>query len=775
MRNNYPAELGLPIVLAEIREHSLCAYGASALNNISVLDGLDAVNSRLDSIDSVIREWDKVAKLEKCQVNIDKQVSKLTSGMSLDVFELLDVGEVLLFSQELRKIFATEDYAGMEIGSLAADIADYEGFCKKLSQIINPDGTISSNASDKLYKIRQDKQNLSRQINALFAKYFQNKDYDEYFIEKAPVIREGRLALAVKATYKRVIKGMLVDVSDSGDTVYIEPFDIVDANNNLRELDIAEKVEIDNILRDLSTLLRNNVDEIKQIIGAIGDIDRVIAIASYCRSKDMTRPLFSDRIVLYELKNPLIENAYPLTFKWEQDKPVLIISGANTSGKTALIKSVGLTCLMGAMGMYIPAGFDSQIMYIKNVFVDIGDSQDIEHGLSSFSGHVKNLNNIVENVDEDSLVLLDEIGSSTDPQEGAALGIAYIEQISRKGRVIATTHLLPLKTYAIEHFSTGAMYHRDNKYIYEHNSISSSNAISIAKELGTKSPIIERAASLIDEKYVDIENVYRYLEEEKHRLSEKNSELDNIISENEAVQVKLDSEMSALKLSKKKILDEYREKLKSDIEAIKDNLKNKLGGKVNAREYAAVMSELNQDIARIEGQPEETKKVPPKKTIIQEKEAAEKLTVGSKCYYHAMEKEGVIQSISDGKAVVLFGIIKMSIPLSELSPSIEESAEKKEKTKYRSDFVRVSQDMSGVGLTLDIRGYRALDGVDAVEQYLDKVSQIGYKEVTILHGKGTGQLKKAVQDYLKKSPYVKKYREGKIGEGDAGITVVEVK
>jgi DNA mismatch repair protein MutS2 len=151
------------------------------------------------------------------------------------------------------------------------------------------------------------------------------------------------------------------------------------------------------------------------------------------------------------------------------------------------------------------------------------------------------------------------------------------------------------------------------------------------------------------------------------------------------------------------------------------------------------------------------------------------LTVGSKCYYHAMEKEGVIQSISDSKAVVLFGVIKMTVPLSELSPSIDDSEEKKEKTKFKSDFVRVNQDLSGIGFTLDIRGYRALDGVDAVEQYLDKVSQIGYKEVTILHGKGTGQLKKAVQDYLKTSPYVKKYREGKIGEGDAGITVVEVK
>ena len=771
--NNCPPEIGLGVVLDHIAPHCVSAYGKDGLGTITILENMDDISRRLDSIDAIISDMDSISGIEKCFVSIDTQKQKLASGVSLDVFELLYIGEFLIFSQEIKKLFSNENYANTEIRSLADDISDYGGFCRRLSEIINPDGSISSNASETLYKIRQEKNKLNKQVQEIFSKYFKNREYEEYFVEKAPVIRENRLTLAIKASYKRNVKGLLVDISDSGDTVYIEPFDVVEANNNLRELEIAEKTEIDNILRDLTATLRNSLDDIRTIADTIAKIDRLIAIAVYCSEKGMNRPAFGDTIVLYGLRNPLLDNPFPVNFKWDRNN-VLIISGANTGGKTALLKSVGLSCIMAAMGLYIPAEEGSGIIHIKKLFVDIGDMQDIQEGLSSFSGHVRNLNNIVANADEESLVLMDEIGSSTDPQEGAALAIAYIEQISSRARIIATTHLLPLKTYAIEHFATGAMYHKDDKYIYEYNSISSSNAINIAKELGTDKNIIERAASLIDEKYVDIENVYRYLEEEKAKLARKSRELDDSINKSEEARNKLNAELSTIKMSKQKVIAEYRDKLKADIEEIKSSLKNKLSGKISTKDYAQAMSELNRDLEKFDDEIKPAKKEEKAAKPMPAKEKFEPV-IGAKCYYHAMEKEGVLQSISDNKAVVLFGVIKMTVPISDLSPSIEESEEKKEKTKFKSDFIRVNQDLSGIGFTLDIRGYRALDGVDAVEQYLDKVSQIGYKEVTILHGKGTGQLKKAVQDYLKTSPYVKKYREGKIGEGDAGITVVEVK
>ncbi len=717
--------------------------------------------------------------------DVEDELKRANAGGTLNNAELLRIASNLKGARILKNSIQS---VGSDKISLLSEIAGRiyvnSEFEKEITDKIIYQDEIADTASPKLYSIRKSIRDLNAKIRDKLNSYMRGT-FSKYLQEGVVTMRQDRYVIPVKSEYRSFVKGFIHDQSSSGSTVFIEPEHVMELNNDLKRATFDEAEEIHKILADLSYRVTFMADAIKYNAENISEIDSFYARAIYSFKNKCTKPTLNDKGVIDIIngRHPLIdiEKVVPVSVKLGEKYNYLVISGPNTGGKTVTLKLTGLFSLMAMSGLFIPAISGSAISVFDKVYCDIGDEQSIENDLSTFSSHIKNIKEIIENVDDKTLVLIDEIGAGTDPEEGSALALAVIKRlVERNSFGIITTHYSKLKEFAtITNRVENASMEFDSRTlrpVYKLNIgiPGSSNAIDIAKILGIDSEVIENALKLLSDKQVSFENVLKKAEdsrresenlkleleklrnEAKEKVELINQEKDKIVAERERI-------YSNARLETKRIVADKLEEAEEIIDELKKILKR--AGLESKEVFRA--GELKNRLKNSkyleydENQPFELK------------QATEKdLKIGNRVYVKSLGCYGKIISLkSKGKeAEVLIGNIKSVIKISDIFNS-EEQVEKIEGVKVFKNTSGVKEQKSEVNIV----GENSLDAIDIVRNFIDSAVVNNFSEIKIVHGVGEGILIKAIKEYLKTDKNVDSYRRGNYGEGGMGVTIVTLK
>lgn len=646
-----------------------------------------------------------------------------------------------------------------------------------INKSIDNNKEIKDEASLDLRDIRLRKKTLTMNIKRKFDELFEMPQFSKVFQEKIITNRDGRSVVPVKADFKGQIKGIEHDRSSSGQTVFIEPLSIVALNNKMREFETKEKEEIKKILMRITENIRNNREEIDMIGESIMYLDILNAKANYGIDTNSIIPNINngEKLILVGARHPFIpeDKVVPLTFEIGKDYNTLLITGPNTGGKTVALKTAGLLTLMALSGIPIPADPHTSVGFFNGVYADIGDEQSIEQSLSSFSAHLKNIQDILDDVTKSSLVLLDELGSGTDPTEGSAFAMAVIDYLKdKKCKSIITTHYSEVKAhgYNEEGIETASMEFDVNTLSPTYKLLigipGESNALTIAERLGVSEVVIEKARSYISDENKKIEKMIV-------NIKEKADELD-----------KMKEKVQALKIQAQTDRDEYMEKLRT-LEKEKDEILKEAYEKADTmmRDMQAKAVALVEKIQKEDNKKEDVKKVQKslnmlrsalkddkKKNVADKPKVARKIDYkkGDKVFVNSLNQFAIVININMNKETVRVqaGILKLEVSMDDIKVVKEER-----KKEYR----QVSVNRSSVRNEIDLRGKMVEEAIFELETYLDRAVMNSYTEVYVIHGKGTGALRKGILEYLKDCRYVKEYRTGGHGEGGLGCTVVTLK
>ena len=653
---------------------------------------------------------------------------------------------------------------------------------REIERIIVDEETIADDASRILFNIRKsirDKEDEARAKLQSMVKS-DNMNLQDGFI----TMRDGRYVVPVKAGARSKVPGIAHDVSSSGQTIYIEPMAIVEINNKIRDLEIEELEEIRRILKDLSEMVFMYHEEIENNQYYLVDLDFTFAKAKYALDKGYNKPLINDKkiIDIKNAKHPLLKGeVVPIDIRIGESYKALVITGPNTGGKTVSLKTLGLTIMMAQSGLFIPADDFSKISIFNDIYTDIGDNQSIEQSLSTFSASMKNIVHILENADEDSLVLFDELGNGTDPTEGAALAMAIIDTlVKRESLIVSTTHYSELKLYAM---STEGVQNANVEFDIETLSPTykltigrpgKSNAFEISKRLGLENDILRIAATYLSEENKDFEDIIASIEEDKSKLEaeikEANKEklryqklIDDFNRDFDKQKQKALKEVEEAKLEARRILEDAKNESKDMLRLAK----SKSGAQTS--DIDRVYTQINEKYKDISSQYEnkERKKIRSNEDL--------QLKLGETVRVISMNDLATVQTLPDnkGELIVQMGILKFNIHVSDIEKTDEDIQKEKSKTSYRklikdASLMNASQD-------IDLRGLNVEEARIEIDRFFDTSSLIGMKKVYLIHGKGTGALRTGILEYLRKSNYVKEYRIGNHDEGGAGVTVVTLK
>ena len=647
-----------------------------------------------------------------------------------------------------------------------------------INKTIDKDKNIQDEASLDLRDLRLQKKLLSANIKRKFEDIFSNDNYSKAIQEKIVTIRDGRRVIPVKMDFKGLIKGIEHDRSSSGQTVFIEPLSIVSLNNKMRELEAREREEIRKILLKITDQIRMNIDDIKNIGNAVLELDILNGKAKYAIENNCVIPEINGReqLNIIEGRHPFIEKdkVVPLTFEIGRKYNTLLITGPNTGGKTVALKVAGLLTLMALAGIPIPAKETSSIGFFDGVYADIGDEQSIEQSLSSFSAHLKNVQEILTSVTRNSLVLLDELGSGTDPVEGAAFAMAVIDYLKdRKVKSMITTHYSEVKAYGYneDEIETASMEFNSDTLSPTYKLLigipGESNALTIAKRLGVSSEVIDRAKTYISDENKKVEKMIANIKDKAVELEVMQVEVNRLKEKAKKDKEEYEEKLRILETEKNNILKEAYEKadkMMKDMQNKAAALVKKLQSEENKKEdMKNVQKSLNMLRTNISKE---------KKQNIEEKPKMKRkidIKVGEKVLVLSLKQYADVLSINENKetAFIQAGILKLEVPLDDLKKIVE-----KKKKNYRAATV---SKRTTVKPKIDLRGKTVEEAIYELESYFDSAILDGYKEVQVVHGNGTGALRTGVVDYLKTSRYVKNFRFGGQGEGGVGCSVVTLK
>ena len=716
--------------------------------------------------------------------DVREGIQRAKKGGCLNPAQLLYIGNMLRCTSRIQEYLTRkeEEESFPKLEDLAYILTPIKNLENEIENAIVSEEEISDRASSTLHNIRRSlkekNSSVRDKINSIVrsnAKYLQDAIY---------TMRGDRYVLPVKAEYKGAVPGLVHDQSSTGATLFIEPMSLVNLNNEIKELKLKEQAEIERILWALSKKVKDNSDVCSSNMKILLQIDFIFAKGKYASSIDGMMPKVNEdgSFNLVGAKHPLIDRdkVVPSDIYLGKNFSVLMVTGPNTGGKTVTIKTVGLLHLMGMSGLLIPTRDDSSISFYREVFADIGDEQSIEQSLSTFSSHLTNIVGIMREADRDSLVLFDELGAGTDPTEGAALATAIIETLKERGtKIIGTTHYSELKGYALKtHGVENASVEFDVETLRPTYRLligvpGKSNAFEISRRLGLDDFVIEKAKGFVSEENMQFEDLIRDLQEKSIIANRDAREAERIKIETEKIKRTYEEKLKRLETTRDKAYNEARREAKEIISAAKDE----------ADEILKAMRELEKlgisggGRKRLE---EERKKLKDsledrEKALIKERENAgeviEKVTLGMEAFLPSLNQKVIIISMPDNKGEVQVeaGIMKISVKLKDLR-----KAEKTKEEKVRKKR-EVKLNLRSVESRLDLRGLDAEEACYRTDKYLDEAYMANLGEVTIVHGKGTGILRKAINDMLKRHPHVKSYRLGAYGEGGDGVTMVELK
>ncbi|MCI5900912.1 MAG: endonuclease MutS2 [Blautia sp.] len=723
--------------------------------------------------------------------DIRGSLKRLEIGGALGIMELLSIC-ALLENVSRVKAYSRSDRSDTVPDSLDGMFSSLEPLTPLSSEIrrcILSEDEISDDASSGLRQVRRNMKIINDRIHTQLSSLV-NGSSRTYLQDSVITMRNGRYCVPVKAEYKGQVPGMIHDQSSTGSTLFIEPMSIVRLNNDMRELEIQEQKEIEAVLASLSEQAALEKDSIRSDMEIMVQLDFIFARASLAMDMNASEPVFNEegRIRLNKARHPLIDpkKVVPIDIRLGKEFDLLVVTGPNTGGKTVSLKTVGLLTLMGQSGLHIPAGDRSELSVFHEVFADIGDEQSIEQSLSTFSSHMTNVVSFLREADENSLVLFDELGAGTDPTEGAALAISILSHLHERGiRTMATTHYSELKVYAL---STPGVENACCEFDVETlrptyrlliGVPGKSNAFAISSKLGLPDYIIERAKEQISEQDESFEDVLTTLENNRVIIENERAEAERYKKEIQALKAQLENKQEKLDAQKERILKQANEEAHAVLREAKEYADQtmKLFHKFQKDhvDLAAVEKErqnlrkrMDQAGSKISMQTEVKK---PKKEL-----TAKDVKPGDAVKVLSLNLKGTISSRPDsrGNLFVQTGIIRSKVHISDLELIDEPVITTAAMQKTGAGKIRMSKSAS-ISTEINLLGKTVDEAIAELDKYLDDAYLSHMKSVRIVHGKGTGALRKGVHNYLRRQKYVESFRLGEFGEGDAGVTIVEFK
>lgn len=705
-------------------------------------------------------------------------------GGVLSAAELMETSSTIragrIFRHFIEAVIQDEELDIPHFLAIKNDMPIATGLEHEINSAIDENGRVLDSASTSLRTVRQSLRIQEGRVREKLESFTRGKNAATMLSDSIVTIRNDRLVIPVKSEYRSHYGGVIHDSSASGQTLFIEPDAVVQANNEIRTLKSKEKEEIDKILRELSGRVQEYAHELFLLVDQLVAVDVILAKAKYGQVNRCTKPKVNNKgyLKLTKARHPLlpIEEAVANTIEFGKDITTIVITGPNTGGKTVTLKTVGLCTLMAQAGLPIPVLDGSEIAVFGSVFADIGDEQSIEQSLSTFSSHMVNIVDILKKFDHDSLIIFDELGSGTDPQEGAALAISILDEVHGTGaRVMATTHYPELKAYSYNRVgvaNASVEFNVDTlspTYRLLIGVPGRSNAFEISKRLGLNDHLIKRAKSFTGTDRGEVDSMIASLESSRVQ-SEKDAERTHeVLLESEALQKELTDKLTENENMKEKVEEKAKAKAKKIVEDARRETEEIIS-ELHALRMTAGASVKEHEIIEARKRLENASPKEAKKKALKAKAAPRPLQVGDEVKVLSYGQKGTLMDkVSDTEWVVQIGILKMKLEESGL----EYVKPEKEKKMVASTAIRGRTE--SIKLELDLRGERYEDAIRLTEKYLDDALLSNYHQVSIIHGKGTGALRQGIQQYLKKHSRVKNYRFGDAGEGGTGVTVVELK
>ncbi|GAA0355833.1 endonuclease MutS2 [Bacillus horti] len=716
--------------------------------------------------------------------DIRATIKRAKIGGMLNASELIDTASTLYGGRQLKNfIEGLEEIELPRLKGYASLISSLRPLEQKIHSCIDQHGDVLDSASPALRHVRSQIRTFEARSKEKLEQMTRSSSVQKMLQDTIITIRNGRYCIPVKPEYRTHFGGIVHDQSASGATLFIEPDAVVAINNQLREARLKEEKEIEKILLELSAAVAEEVTALGQNVTQLIELDFAFAKAFYAGQLKAVQPKLNQKgyFHLKRARHPLIpiEHIVPITFELGEEYTSLIITGPNTGGKTVTLKTLGLLTLMACSGLAVPAEEGTEIAVVSSIYADIGDEQSIEQSLSTFSSHMTNIVSILKEMDSGSLILFDELGAGTDPTEGAALAMSILDDVHQRGaRVVATTHYSELKAYA---YSKDEVMNASVEFDVETlrptyrllvGVPGRSNAFSIAKRLGLSDYIIDLAKGQIGEDDTRVEAMIASLEENQKLAEKDRLEAELLKKEIASLRAKLQKQQEQIEREKEKRVEEaeseaqlYFAKAMQDADDVINELRDMAKKQEVIKEHVLIEAKK-----KLEGLRESKVKVQNTSQTKRKTATKQKLSVGDEVFVHKFGQKGhIVEKISEREYQVQIGIMKMKVEQDQMEKI------QREETPKVSPKATVKTNNDTTKLELDVRGQTTDEAMINVDRYLDQVLLSGYHQVYVIHGKGTGQLRKGIQDYLRKHRAVKQIRLGGAGEGGSGVTVVELK
>ena len=778
-------------IIEKLTDHATSPMGKDMCRKLLPTADLGEIcQNQMETSDALSRIYAKGSLSFSGLRDIRDSLLRLKVGSSLSVTELMHIASLLETALRAKSYSRreTDDMNTDSLDSLFNAIEPLSPVCREIRRCILSEEEIADNASPGLKHVRRSIKLTNERIHSQLNSMVNSSSVSSMLQDNLITMRGGRYCLPVKAEYRSQIQGMIHDQSSSGSTLFIEPMAVVKLNNDLRELAAKEKEEIEKILAELSNQCAEYQEELSTDISVMAHLDFVFAKANLSRSYNGSEPLFNENgyINIKKGRHPLLDKkkVVPIDISVGKDYRLLIVTGPNTGGKTVSLKTVGLLTLMGQAGLHIPAFDHSELAVYEDVFADIGDEQSIEQSLSTFSSHMTNIVSIIDKSNYRSLVLLDELCAGTDPTEGAALAMAILKNFLRRNvTTMATTHYSELKVFAL---STEGACNASCEFNVETLSPTyrlligipgKSNAFAISSKLGLPDYMIDEAKKFIDANDQSFEDLIADLETSRSTIEKERLEIEQYKAEVAGLKQKLETKQDNLSKQKERILREANEQARKILQDAKDYADqtirdmNKLAAantgnmKELEKKRSAVRDKLSKTDERLALKKDQAKKNRP-----------EDFHPGDSVRVLSMNIKGTItgKPNSKGQVAVQMGILKSMVSLTDLELLDEEVIKAPTLKKTGAGKIKMSKSAS-ISTSLNIIGKTVDEAMPELDKYLDDAYLAHLNQVTIIHGRGTGKLRTAVHNKLKKCRYVKSYRLGAFGEGETGVTIVDFK
>ncbi|GHH97238.1 endonuclease MutS2 [Neobacillus kokaensis] len=773
-------------VREQLLEHAASPLGKEKITNL-------VPSTDFTEVVKLQAETDEAATVFRIKGNIPlsgihdirPHIKRSVIGGVLSPHELMQIASTIHTSRQMKRFIEEINEDRTEIPILKGQvdqIIPLTNLEQDIKQAIDESGEVLDGASEILRSLRHQLRSNEARVREKLESMIRSSNAQKMLSDTIITIRNDRFVIPVKQEYRGHYGGVIHDQSSSGQTLFIEPQVIVQLNNQLQDIRVKEQLEIERILMELSAKAAEYENELQIIVRVLANLDFVFAKARYGKKIKATMPAMNDqgRISLYKARHPLIpiDEVVANDIMLGQDYTTIVITGPNTGGKTVTLKTLGLCSLMAQAGLQVPAQDGSELAVFDAVYADIGDEQSIEQSLSTFSSHMVNIVDILDRVDYNSLVLFDELGAGTDPQEGAALAISILDEVHRMGaRVVATTHYPELKAYG---YNREGVLNASVEFDVETLSPTyklllgvpgRSNAFEISKRLGLNDRVITNARSHVSEDTNQIDKMIASLEESKRQAEIEQQEARDYLKQAEKLHKDLQNQMIEFYEKKDSMLEKAAEKAEEMVDEAKKEAEQVIRDlrKMRTEKHAEIKEhELIDAKRRLEkAAPEVTKSA----KLADKKNKKHKYMPGDEVKVLTFDQKGtLVDQVSDNEWQVQIGILKMKVKEKDMeylgAPAV---------VKETRPLAIVKGSDSHVKLELDLRGERYEDALLKVEKYIDDALLASYPRVSIIHGKGTGALRQGVQEYLKNHRSVKKIRFGEAGEGGTGVTVVEFK